>query len=139
LFLTFKTKRIKEIFGLFYIFIMCDIINTLEVKKNMAEAISKWGPQPLSSIAISHSDYDEFGCPVCLTREKRATPLIQVPGATAVSCGNCETGYVIVRNGLTHSPLGMSGKKPGEIEVVSHPSHGLGCFTTVKLRLVNPS
>lgn len=84
-------------------------------------ANGKWEAQPSSKIAISFSDYKAFGCPVCLTGETKASSPIQVPDASLAVCAHCQVAYVVVTDGITHSPLGVGDIHPGELAVTPHP------------------
>lgn len=52
--------------------------------------------QPVVQIAISYSDYETFGCPICLTGEKSVEVIIRLCGESCVVCWNCRVGYTIV-------------------------------------------
>jgi hypothetical protein len=48
-----------------------------------------------SPIGISRVDHLAYGCPVCLTGEKRVFILIHDKWASLVTCGACDATYII--------------------------------------------
>lgn len=65
--------------------------------------------QPTSDKAISFSDYERYGCPVCLTGEKAGCVLVYGRGASIFSCGRCGVAYIVCKDGIDVSPFGVGG------------------------------
>lgn len=76
-----------------------------------------FGPQPISKVAIRFSDYEEFGCPLCLTGEKRATGIVSYCGEQLVACAHCHVAYTII-------PDDTEVVKSLDVELITHPSKG---------------
>lgn len=74
-----------------------------------------FGPQPISNVAISFSDYRRFGCPLCLTNEKKGSTLIQFKGTALFSCAHCRVAYTICAAGITET------QDANHVPVILHP------------------
>ena len=78
-----------------------------------------------NTIAVSSSDYKESGCVKCGC-EYCYGQGISGGGTTPVVCGECETRFIILAEGLTKSRIGFgSGDGPASYpELQAHPRKG---------------
>ena len=51
--------------------------------------------QPISNDVITWKQYDEEGCPVCNSGERKGTVLVQGAGLALIVCANCGVAYEI--------------------------------------------
>lgn len=77
--------------------------------------------QTIVQYAISYSDYQEYGCPYCLTGQKQGFIQIQTADASSIRCAYCGVVYTVCADSVTESPLMANGKKT---PVVNHPLKG---------------
>ncbi len=76
-----------------------------------------FGPQPIAKFAIRHSDYEEFGCPLCLTGEKNVTVIISYCGESLAVCHACQVAYTVI-------PDDTKVIKTLDVTLIPHPSAG---------------
>jgi len=84
----------------------------------MAEAFKK-----SSVVVITESDFDKFGCPVCLVDHKTGSTLISLRGAMVVMCGRSRERYLVLADGVSVSPIGFGDSQPGELSPGVHPKN----------------
>jgi hypothetical protein len=72
--------------------------------------------QPISSMAIIFDDYNTYGCPVCLSGEKKGSTLIQTGGASLFACANCHVAYLVVNGDKIPQTLTKN-----EYQLAPHP------------------
>jgi hypothetical protein len=63
-------------------------------------------------MAISFSDYEAYGCPVCKTGERQGRTLISGFGTTVFSCSNCGVAYLICADELEQAKIGVGDEYP---------------------------
>lgn len=80
-----------------------------------------WGPQPSAPIAISYPDYSGFGCPVCLTGEKRAHILTQKGNSAVLCCAACDIAYIVCMDETAQPDIEPAGVF---LTVTRHPLAG---------------
>ena len=77
-----------------------------------------WVAQPISAIAISYSDYLEYGCPICKSGEKSGYTSISYNNTVGFVCGNCGVSYFVCYNGVEKAEIGAGDTYP---LVTPHP------------------
>lgn len=82
----------------------------------------KYVAQPTSNLAISHSDHENFGCPVCMSGNKRGYSTLSAGACTVFICSKCNVSYIICSDGIDRSNIGVNESHP---EIFDHPNKSL--------------
>jgi hypothetical protein len=73
----------------------------------------------ISNIAISYSDYEKFGCPVCMSGSKRGCSTLSAGVCSVFTCYECGVSYIVCSDVVDKSTTSVNGSY---LKIFDHPN-----------------